>query len=77
MRSQTKEEIETQTIQPVHGRSFQCDVPHEKPRDHATDLDEEDRDGQIVIEKVQNVIQKMSVCFGFSHWRFGQWCLFF
>lgn len=36
------------------------------------DLDEEDEDGQIVLENVQNVIRKLSqdrVCFIFSHCR--------
>jgi len=36
------------------------------------DLDEEDEDGQVVIESVQNVIRKLSqdtVCFGSAHSR--------
>jgi len=36
----------------------------------AADLDEEDEDGQIVIESVRNVIRKLSqdtVCFGSAH----------
>ena len=43
-------------------------------KDLVADLDEEDADGQIVIENVQNVIRKLSqdtVCFGFLHCRFG------
>ena len=38
----------------------------------AADLDEEDEDGQIVIENVQNVIRKLSqdiVCLVFFHCR--------
>ena len=43
------------------------------------DLDEEDEDGQIVIENVQNVIRKLSqdtVCLFFSIVVYGHWWLF-
>ena len=51
IQSPTKEGVETKTIWPNHGGSFQCCVPPEK--NLVVDLDEEDEDGQIIIENVQ------------------------